>query len=407
MCSSKRMGKIRCMGMVYFIWAVLAILSFINKRSKVVTLLVAAFIACIFCFNTANPDFENYQVAYSTDKDFEVLYRLISNTFYRYGFSFEIFRTFMAVICIGLITATIFRFSPYPALTLWLYSLCLMTLDVTQFRFFIGCSIVFFAIQFLVDYQMTKSLKDAILFFSFLLLATGFHYSCILYGILGVLFVNVQKHQRVLLFFVPLCIMAILLSFNKFAALASFALPSYKVNEWVVSEKTASLRNVLRVVLSRAIPLTYSVFISFVIRKKKYAYIVGRNKNSLGINGTGSYGGFFMSQDKKRLYDLRINRCLFMCLIYICLFAVLELTVSSQYERLSRLGLLIAILLASREIFYLNSLNRVIAQFLLLLSYLAYFVAMMYFSKVNGKWLFVDVVFRQVMESNSLFGVTY
>ena len=396
--------------MVYLIWAILAILSFVRKRSKVVTLLVAAFIACIFCFNTANADLYNYQMSYLNDgkfSRFEPLYLLMGRIFHSYGFSFEVFRACMSITCIGLITATIFRFSPFPAWTLWLYSLCLMTLDVTQFRFFIGYSIVFFSTRFLVDYQIQPNLKDVILFFALLLLAAGFHYSCALYGILGLLFLNIQKRKRFLLVFVPLCVIIFALSFQQLVPLTAGILPAVQIETWVAAEKVMSLRNTLKIVLTRPMPLAYSVFVSFVVRTKKYARIVGKNENSLGIAGTGRPQRFAILRKKSQYYDLRVNQCLFSCFLYICLFVILELTVAGQYERLFRLGLLIAAVLISRQISYLTPFNQMSAQIMLTLVYALYFISMMYFTYTSEKSAFIDIVFRLVMESNSLFGVTY
>ena len=395
--------------MVYLIWAILAILSFAKKSSKVVTLLVAVFIACSFCFNTANADLQNYQSAYLTDhkfSSFEPLYQLVGHIFYSHGYSFETFRAFMAIICIGLITSTILRFSPFPAWNLWLYSLCLLTIDVTQLRFFIGYSIVFFSIRFLVDYQIQPNLKDVILFFSLLLLASGFHYGCALYGILGLLFLKIQKRKGFLLAFVPLCLIILSLSFQQLASLVSGIVVPSKVNDWIAAEKDASLRNTLRITLTRAMPLVCACFTSFVVRVKKYARIVGKNENSLGITGTGRLQHFAKLQKKNQYYDLRVNLCLFSCFLYICVFVILELTVAGQYERLSRLGLLIAAVLISRQIFYLTPFNQIGTQIMMTLIYALYFISTMYFSR-SAKTLFIDSVFRQVMESNSLFGMTY
>lgn len=400
--------------MVYVVWLLVGVLAFVRKDSKIAALIVTVFIACIFCFNTANADLVAYQNEYSiiaTDSQEaypadEPLFVLTQYLLSHIGFPFGFYHAFMVMVSLACILSTIYRFSPYPAWTIFLYSIYPMTLDVTQIRFFMGYSFVFFSLRFLVDYQISRNKKNITLFFVFLALATGFHYSCIIYAILSIVFLDIRKHKAVFFLLFPVCIIAFCLSLNSFSSLADYIIGSYKTKTWVLATRVTSMRNILRVVITRPFLLLYSIFLSFVIREKKYLHFVGKNANSLGITAKAKPRSLIMRYDKKQYYSLSANYTMFLCALYICLFALLEFTVSAQYERLSRLGLLIATVLISRQIYYITSFNKICAQVLLGLGYGLYFFSVMVLHRAQAGY-YIDYVFCQVMESNSLFGITY
>ena len=89
------------------------------------------------------------------------------------------------------------------------------------------------------------------------------------------------------------------------------------------------------------------------------------------------------------------------------MFSILEITIAGDYERLARLGLLLGSVLITRELYYLERLNKAIVTLFYLGIFVLSFVLVMFIMKNKAGDLYIGYVFRQVMESNSIFGITY
>ena len=98
---------------------------------------------------------------------------------------------------------------------------------------------------------------------------------------------------------------------------------------------------------------------------------------------------------------------MFICMFYIWVFSILEITIAGDYERLARLGLLLGSALITRQLFYLEKVNRSVMTVLYLAMYVLYFILVMFIMKNKAGDLYIGYVFRQVMESNGIFGITY
>ena len=94
-------------------------------------------------------------------------------------------------------------------------------------------------------------------------------------------------------------------------------------------------------------------------------------------------------------------------MFYIWVFSILEITIAGDYERLARLGLLLGSALITRQLFYLEKVNRSVMTVLYLAMYVLYFILVMFIMKNKAGDLYIGYVFRQVMESNGIFGITY
>lgn len=94
-------------------------------------------------------------------------------------------------------------------------------------------------------------------------------------------------------------------------------------------------------------------------------------------------------------------------MFYIWVLSILEITIAGDYERLARLGMLIGSALITRQLFYLKKPDRQIMIFLYLCMFIVYFLTIMFFKGNKLGQIYIDYVFRQVMESNIIFGVTY
>ena len=397
--------------MVYVVWSLLGFLSFIKKNNKFVTFLVALFILCIFCFNTDNPDLENYIAAYYRGYGVLMSEPLFNKliAFSKDYISFEWFRFFVVLVGLALMIDTIYKYSPYPTFVLFLYTIYPMTIDVVQFRFFIGYSIALFAVRYLIDYQNNKKLKSIVLYFLLILLATGFHYGCILYSVLGILFFDFNKHK--LLFFVifPLIGIITISMIEKFAPYISLVIGAEKTQDWIRNLNTASGLANVKYIIRCTMLLLFSGLISYVNRNRQFdAAFVKKIPSGIGIflkqlpivfaNGYNKY------------YDLGVNKVLFYCVYYLSFCFLLEIKFASEYERLSRLSLILGAILISRQLFYLTNINRRIAFLFFLLLFVLYFIIRNYFAAapvIGQDVLFIDYVFRRVMENNELFSIVF
>lgn len=384
--------------MSYLIWGLLGILAFIKKNNKFVSFLNVLFIFCVFCFNTANPDLDNYMTQYYGLARYytEPVFVSLEVFFRDMGLNYEIFRCFVVVVSLFLIVSTIYRYSPYPTLVLFLFTIYPMTMDVVQLRFFAGYSFVLFAIRFIVDYQNKRKIKFILLFFLFVFLATGCHYACALYSVLGLLFLKIEKHKFFYLFFIPLCAITFLFMIDRFVPLIAYVVGDHKAYLWANRIRVPTGLNMARILVSRFMPLLFSIFITYIGRNAFFKELQDKDLPS-GIRMFFENMSCKIVNDYNQFYNLSINRILFVCIYYVSLFSILELTVALDYERMTRLGLLLTAVLVSRQLYYLTNLNKIIVCGLLLLLFVSYFASIMFFTKDFNN------VFRMVMENNNLF----
>lgn len=392
--------------MIYLIWGVLGVLSIINRNSKFITFLLFLFITCVFCFNTENPDLASYIDQYNAVpwSFTEPIFVSLGITFRNAGLSFEVYRFFWVLVCLSLTISTIYRFSPYPTFVLFLYSIYPMTIDVVQIRFFIGYTIVLFAIRFLIDYQTEKKIKYVFLYFFFLLVATCCHYGCIFYAILGLLFLDLDKHKFFYFVVFPFLVVISLFFIQKIAFVVAPLLGSYKGASVFTRMHYPSVYGLLRVLVTRPIPLFFVLFLSCVSRNSSFNKIYGVDlKKSMNFFSKESISNRVLLQPFNKFYDLDTNKCLFRCMYFVAILLVMEIVAGGDYERLGRLTLLLSAILISRQMFYLNSTNALIASFLVIIMFIVYFISIMFFGQDATGNLYIDTVFKAVMNNNSFF----
>ena len=393
--------------MIYLVWGLLGCLSVFKKNDKMVTLLLALFILCVFCFNTANRDLVSYMESYDGfARHYSEPGLLWLESFFRdAGVSYVVFKFILTGVSLFLIISTIYKFSPYPNFVLYLYTIYPMSIDVTQYRFFLGYAVALFSIRFILSYQAEKKIKYIFLYILFILLATVFHYSCFAFLFLSVLFLN-HKERPILFFIViPLIPIIFMLYRNRLIPVIGPIIGGGKVYTWLIAGKATSYYNILRILLCNLLPLLFLLLLTYVKRNDIFGKIY-ESKVPIGI------GVFFkniprkIAQDANMLYDLEINKTLFLGILYITSFTMpLELMLSDAYHRFNRLTLILCAILISRMLFYFFARNKLIAQVMLLFLFLFCFAATMCMGVDDT--IYFDCVFRQVMESNSLFGIIY
>ena len=395
--------------MIYCIWGLLGIITYIRKNSRLALLAMFAFIMVVFCFNTDNPDLLNYKAQYNGTVIFgrEPLFYLLNRFFYHAGVSYQVFRLLLVLSGLSLMTVTFCRLSPYPAWMLFLYSIYPMTIDVVQIRFFMAYSIVLYGMTFLIDYQINHRITDILLYFACILLGTSFHFAVILYLVLGLLFLDYKRFPLLYVVLIPAGMMAAFFLLPRLAAVIALFIGNHKAGLWIQKEKISSIQHILRVILTRAMPVLYALIISFLMKNVEYVALFGGSVNSTGLSfHEGDYADRSMSEEYG-FYDLRVNRCLFLSVLYIFTFSMLEVTIASNYERIARMGLLLGAILVTRQQKCLTQSNRMVSHLPFLFLYILYFISIMYFSREKQGMLFIKYVFGRVMENNSLLGTGF
>lgn len=393
--------------MIYIVWYFLGILSFLRKNNIFVSGLLVLFILCVFCFNTSNPDLYNYQNQYYGYAVFytEPLFCWLERFFNGMDLSYEFFRFVIVSVSLFLMVNTIYKYSPYPTFVLFLYTIYPLTMDVVQLRFFVGWTIVLFAVRFIVDYQTEKKINYILLYFLFVVLAGCCHYACLLYGVLGLTFLNINKHKLLYFIVIPLCFVLLLVSIQRFAPLIAIIVGGEKAYLWVERVKVGSVLNTLRILVASYIPLLLVVAITWCKRNAEF-------QKAAGVNVPFGLGMLFynvvhvIKHSNNGFYSFSTNGSLFLCLFYIELFSFLQIMVAADYERMTRAGLMIGAILISRLIFYTNNNNRMILIGLCFLMFLSIFSLFTFFETLEGISRFPRV-FRPVMENNSLFNMLF
>ena len=400
--------------MVYLIWGIIGILALAFKRNSIVTAVVFCFIAIIFIYvdGTKIPDYSVYQYMFE-NKDTtiatEPLYNFLSGIFFDAGFSYRAFRAVCTIIPLLLITRTFYKLSPYPTLALFLYSVYPMSLDVIQIRFFIGYSIVFWGAGYLLQFSKTEKLKGLIIFFLSVALGSGFHYGCMLFAVLALsVFFNYQN-RFIFLCVIPFVIVFLTMTFDRFAAAASSFIGGHKADLWVGRERIISSLAVLRISVSRGLPMLFSLLLSVLYVNSEYCQIWGESTNCLNFREPELLKNSARDLTDRPFYDISVNGSLFICILYIYLFFVLEIRIEGSYERLARLGLIISTVLITRELEYLEENNRIIGIVFFLIMYFIYFATIMFFMRAGSesKFLYINFVFRSVMNNNFVFGMLH
>lgn len=376
--------------MSYVLGGALGVLSFSRKNGKLIFVLVISYALIIFIFNKDNPDLFAYQEHFAGRlNDFsEPIYISGGMLFDALGLNFWIYRAFLAVLGVYLISGTIKKFSPYPAFNLFLYILYPFIIDVVQIRFFTGYAFVIYSIKYIIYYRNTKDKKNVFWFIISIIIGTGFHYSIIMYLVLLLLFFDIKKHKLFFYIVIPLFLIFTISNIDLLAPVVGLILGESKTRSWILREKNATLVNIIRILVTRSTILIIIYF--FSLFKKNRGYIAALSQPEL-------------LHKRSFFYDIETNAYLFLAVLYIDIFSLLELLVASEYERMSRPALIVGSILACRQLYSMEKRNQIICSFILFAFVLLYFVGEMYFQDTYDQIIYFEWVFRRVMENNLLF----
>uniref|UniRef100_UPI004055F417 EpsG family protein n=1 Tax=Agathobacter sp. TaxID=2021311 RepID=UPI004055F417 len=386
--------------MSYVVGIILGICSIFKKKSKYLFGILFLYAWIMFGFNINNPDYWSYRIAYegfSFTAD-EPVFILLCNFFRWLHIDYQIFVIIISFVGLILIAKTIMDFSPYPNIVFCLYLIYPFCIDVVQIRSFFAVSLVIYAIRFIINYRLNHEKKNIFLFIIFIILATGFHYSAILYLIIGIQFFEPQKHKFMVYVVVPITFVFFVMNITSFVPVISDVIGSHKTESWVEVKNASSFLFQLRIVIVRGALIVLCIFANHCKKLDRIYYI--QKAKILNIQLINEE---YASRNECVLNTNRmVNNTFFISIIYILLYIFFEIFLSPQYERMIRPALVLGMILLSRYIYVLEKKNRNILIFFMFMYMILYFINIMYFSESNGK-LWFQTVFRMVFENNLLF----
>lgn len=140
--------------MTVIIFLILSILSFYKKNSKLVFIMILAFIWLIFTFCYGIPDYDAYMNRYNNIElwsgSTEILYRILIVICNKAGLSFVGFRGITAMLIIILIGSTILKLSSYPNIVALLFFICPYPMYVVQIRSALAVAVFIFGCRYLI-----------------------------------------------------------------------------------------------------------------------------------------------------------------------------------------------------------------------------------------------------------------
>lgn len=176
-----------------FLFFFVIICGFFFPKSKIVVGIQILLCGVIFSFNTDNPDyigylgtFESVSVGgefYIYFQAFAPLYKLLVYMCDCLDMSFNIFRMFVFMVCSSLILSTVKKITANIGFVISMYMIFPFVMDCIQIRNFIGESFVIYAFRFLIDDDNLDYKKNAIKFTFWIIIASLFHYTALVYMI--------------------------------------------------------------------------------------------------------------------------------------------------------------------------------------------------------------------------------
>lgn len=369
--------------MSYCIAAFLEIMAILRKNSMVVFGLVFLFMVMMFGGNTYNPDYINYSSTYHWNgmPDYEPLARILFKGARDLGIPFQMFFAMWGIVCLILIASFIQKYSSNPTLVLALYMIWPFCIDVVQIRFYMAYAIVLHAISHIIDYQVTHQKRHVVLYFVLMAVSVGFHYSAILFFVFTPLLFDVNKYKMIQGALIPLLFMIAVFSIPVLKPIIGLVIGTGKVNTWL-NYRVGSLANTIRLFIVRASLIVIEIMSFFAIQN----------------TGTSELRLDKQRSDKEETVDI----CLFLFSLYSMMFISMELIFDTQYERLSRLGLVLFYILMSRRTARMEQKNKTLFSGILIAYVVLYFFIMMFRNKA-GEIIWLDKVLRPVFENNLFF----
>lgn len=324
--------------MSYFLLGALTVAAVIKKENKWIFGAILLFLMIMYCFNYSNPDYQEYGRVYRGLHGgvSDPLSIWLFTTAYNIGIPFQVFFAIWGIVGLSLIAFSIYKFSPYPAFVLAMYSWWPFCIDVVHMRFFMAYSIVFFSLQFIVDYHLTKKWQNIAFFVISVLIATGIHFSTIFFAILVVLFFDYDKYRKLLTFVFPAAIVIGIALLPTVASFVSSLLHTYKASLWV-SLRVPTFAYLAKLGLTRGGMIVLCILAFYLVNR----YLAG---DEIAEETSEDTTDDFSNVTREKIIDQSFIYFVY----YGMLLMSFEVLFDSVYERLMRFAIIAAYIFLSR-----------------------------------------------------------
>ncbi|MBE5825075.1 MAG: EpsG family protein [Butyrivibrio sp.] len=325
--------------MLYLIGAALVFLSVLKPSNKKLFILISLYIIFVFGFNTSNPDYGAYRLAYmnpyrQVTSIKEPLFLFVCRLFYKLSFGYIWFRLILAIVTVAILQYCIFKLSPYPNMVSVLFVTYPFALCVVQIRSFVSLSIVVMGITYYLE-QRDKKKSAVVWLLLFIIIAAMFHYSAIIYCVLCISACRKTSHRLFLLAVITILWGIVIDNAKGIIEIAKKFVDETKINRYVSSPFQGGFFRSISLDLA-----FYTIFIRLIVVGVCVVYMLSRRDRPT---------------EKAEYKFLDDNNVIFRMLLYTTIVSLaLELGVSTTYSRISRLPLILAYILLSRYIYRSN-----------------------------------------------------
>lgn len=363
--------------------------SILVHKYAVIYAILSLLLFLLFAFNNVNPDYTNYLNMYNSINAYngkmkEPLFKLLMIVFHSNGASYQLFRLVISLIAVLVIVTFLWRYSPYPNLALLLYFLYPFTLDVTQLRQSLGLAMILVSLHIIIEHEKRKQMQGIVLFSILMAIGTLFHYSCLLFIPLYIMFVGNRNIRHSMIVILPIIIILCVITLPLFSSVLGPIVGYDKVDTWVGVIGELSIARRLAGLIIRIVP----IISIFLLRKLicKYAGFSRRNVKQC-IHGQTNYQ--------------KETDCLFDIMLIVSAISVLEVTTSTVYERQGRIAIIVYYILATRLLDHTPKYNRKVFFAIVFCSIMMLFIYYMIMSPGDAPW--IETVFLVVLRNNELY----
>lgn len=182
--------------MIYILFGTAIILGFCFKKSKPVTLYMLLVMYILAVFKSNVPDLGNYQLEflYAANhvwRDTRYLgYFWLVTVCAEHGMSFLTFSMLYYGVCLSVLLIAIKRMTKFPNIVLTLYMIYPFAMEAIQMKTMMANAWILLGLSFLFDFNNKSKhpLWRLILFLLFSLIGCSFHYSLVIFIVIGLMY---------------------------------------------------------------------------------------------------------------------------------------------------------------------------------------------------------------------------
>ena len=173
---------------------------FVLKPRHLIFVGLFVFAWVLFGFNYSNADYSNYEFAYNEIKEarpngyFEIGFYLLIRLAAVLGINYQGFLIIISAVCLLIFVNALKHLTANVNLAFAFYLVYPFVFDIVQYRNFLAFSFVLYGLHYLLN-KNSKSIKNVLKYFAFVILGALFHSSVVVYALL---FLVVIKRTKIL-----------------------------------------------------------------------------------------------------------------------------------------------------------------------------------------------------------------